>query len=179
MNKYSPQTLKEYEHKSSSNLSLITAGLPSGSTMTSRLIPPSSTTRPNQYFNQNRATDTQPISFSSSKTDTDQSITFSHRTKSDTYLNLSHSDIDELLAALHTLAQYVHTDMDNQSHLLTVSHSKSINHTIENSSQANTPIYQQCCNRRCSISSRRRSLSTDFQPNCSCHPGEIYIDSSM
>ena len=141
MNKYSPQTLKGYEHKSSSNLSLITAGLPSGSNMTSRLIPPSSTTRPNQYFNQNRATDTQPMSFSSSKSDTDQSITFSHRTISDTYLNLSRKDIDELLTALHTLAQYVHTDMDNQSHLLTVPHSKSINQTIETNRRRSLQCY--------------------------------------
>ena len=139
MNKHPLPTAKEYDCKSSSNVSLITAGVPSGSIMTSRLIPPSSTTRPNQYFNQNRATDTQPMSFNSSKSATDQSITFSNRTKSDTYLNLSRKDINDLLAALHTLAQYIHNDMGDESHPLTMPHAKSTDHTIRSSSQSNRP----------------------------------------
>ena len=162
MNKHPLPTTKEYDYKSSSNLSLITAGLPSGSIMTSRLIPPSSATRQNQYFNQNRATDTQPISLHSSKSATDQSITFSNRTKSDTYLNLSRKDIDDLLVALHTLAQYIHHDMGDESRP-----SKSTDHTIKSSSQSNRP----------------RSLSTDREPkhsrhHCqdrmSIHPGGTY-----
>lgn len=166
MNKNLSQVPQKYE----SNFSLKTAGLPSGSIMTSRLIPSPSKTKPNQYFNQNRATDTQPISFNSSKSATDQSITFSHQTISDTYLNLSRKDIDELLTALHTLAQYVHTDTNNQGQSSAVPHSESVNHTIEKSSQANNSIYHQCAN-------RQHSLSTDFCPNYLCHPGEIHISS--
>lgn len=141
MNKYLPPSTKDYDYKSSSNLSLITAGLPSGSIMTPRLIPPSSTTTPNQYFNQNRANDTQPISFNSSKSATDQSHTFSNRTKSDTYLNLSRKDIDDLLAALHTLAQYIHNDTSDESHPSTMPQSKSTNHTIKSSCQTNSPAH--------------------------------------
>lgn len=140
------------DNKSSSNPSLITARFPSDSIMTSRLIQPSSTTN---YLNQNRATDTQPISLNSS-----QSITLSHRSTSDIYLNLSRTDIDDLMTALHTLAQHVQNDLvsnngistdDNQSHPLTMPHSKSTNHTIKSSTEV----------LRYSIRNRRRSLSSD------------------
>jgi hypothetical protein len=95
MNKFPLQTTIVYDNKSSSNPSLITAGFPSSSIMTSRLIQPSSTTKQNYYLNQNRATDTQPMSLNSQKT-------------SDIYLNLSRKDIDDLMTALHTLVQHVY-----------------------------------------------------------------------
>ena len=100
-----------YDNRSSSNPSLITAGLPSSSLMTSRLIQsPSTTTKQNYYFNQNRATDTQPISLHSQS-----HTTLSHRTTSDIYLNLSQKDIDDLMTALHTLAHHVQNDMISNS----------------------------------------------------------------
>jgi len=95
MNKFPLQTTIVYDNKSSSNPSLITAGFPSSSIMTSRLIQPSSTTKQNYYLNQNRATDTQPMSLNSQKT-------------SDIYLNLSRKDIDDLMTALHTLVHHVY-----------------------------------------------------------------------
>jgi hypothetical protein len=125
--------------------------------MTSRLIQPSSTTKQNYYLNQNRATDTQPISSNSQKSDTSQSITLSHRTTSDIYLNLSRKDIDDLMTALHTLAQHVQNDMDeNRSHPFTMFHSKSTNHTMKKSSTEMNPSRYSIRNKR------RRSLSSDY-----------------
>ncbi|CAF5157053.1 unnamed protein product, partial [Rotaria magnacalcarata] len=55
------QTTDEYDNVSGTNPSLITAGLPSGSMMTSHLIQSSPKTKQNHYINQSHATDTQPI----------------------------------------------------------------------------------------------------------------------
>ena len=172
MNKFPRQTTNEYDNKSSSNPSLITAGLPSGSIMTSRIIQPASTTKHNYYLNQNRATDTQPISLDSRKSDDSQSITLSHRTISDTYLNLSRKDIDDLMAALQTLVQCVQNDMDNSNQIsiddnasrpLMMPHAKK-------SVEMNSPSHYHYYHPRCSVRNNRRSLSSDgWRDDCHHH----------
>jgi hypothetical protein len=174
------QTTNEYDHISGSNPSLITACLPSGSIMTSRLIQPPSTITQNHHLNQNRATDTQPITLNSQKTDHSQCTTLSHRTISDTYLNLSRKDINDVMTALYTLAQYVQNDIANQnqqhiipvddieSHHLTMLYSKSTNHTFKSSTQANSSSHHYFYYHpppppppRYSRRNRRHSLSSD------------------
>ncbi|UJR30788.1 hypothetical protein I4U23_018308 [Adineta vaga] len=71
--------------------------------------------------NQNRATDTQPIISNSQQNDVNSDYTIlSHRTISDTYLNLSRKDIDDIMTALHTLAQHLQYDVEsiNQQHMI-------------------------------------------------------------
>lgn len=89
---------KNYGHSSGSTSSLLTVGLPSDSKIISHL---------NHSLNQNQATDTQPVMCNSESDD------FSQCTRlSDTYLNLSRQDINDVLTALHTLAKYVNDDMN-------------------------------------------------------------------
>lgn len=161
MNKNSSQITNKYDNISVSNPSLITAGLPSGSIMTARLIQPSTIIKPNHHLNQNHATDTQPITLPSKNNDNSQYTTLSHRTISDTYLNLSRKDIDDVMTALHTLAYYVQNSIDNknqqdiisiddddkESHPLTMLYSKSSCHHHHRS--------------RYSIRNKRHSLSSD------------------
>jgi hypothetical protein len=164
MNKNSSQTTNKYDNISGSNPSLITAGFPSGSIMTARLIQPSSAIKQNHHLNQNRAIDTQRITLPSEKNDHSQYTILSHRTISDTYLNISRQDIDDVMTALHTLAQYVQNDIDNknprdiipnddnESHPLTMLYSTS-------STQANSSSHHY--HPRYSIGNRRHSLSSD------------------
>jgi hypothetical protein len=165
MNKIPSQTTNEYDNASGTNPSLITAGLPSGSIMTSRFIPPSSTIKQNHHFNQNRATHTQPISIPNSSHNKNSHYTIlSHRTISDTYLNLSRKDINDVMTALHTLAQYVNNqnsqhkipmDDGDDDHYLTTLYSKSTNHTLKSVTQANSSLHYYPRN------SRRHSSSSD------------------
>jgi hypothetical protein len=147
------QTTNEYDNASGTNPSLITAGLPSGSIMASKLIQPSSTIKQNDHFNQNRANHAQSNHISNSLENKNSQYTIlSHQTKSDTYLNLSRKDINDVITALHTLAQYMQTDIgDDEDHHLTTLYSKTTNHT--NSCFHYYPRY--------SIRSRRHSLSSD------------------
>jgi hypothetical protein len=168
MNKISSQTTNLYDNLSGSNPSLLTAGLPSSSIMTARLLQPSSTIKQNHHLNQNRATDTQPMTSNSQQNDNSQYTTLSHRTISDTYLNLSRKDIKDVMIALHTLAQYVQEDVhkmpidDNEGHHLTMLYSKSTNHTLKSSRQANSSSDH---HPRYSIRKRRHSLSSDRRLN--------------
>jgi len=86
---------QQYDHYFESNPSLLTVGFPSDSKIISR--------------NQNRANDTQPIAFNSQTDD----CSLTQQSFSDTYLNLTHQDIDDVLTALHTLAQYVNFDLNS------------------------------------------------------------------
>ncbi|CAF4133109.1 unnamed protein product, partial [Rotaria sordida] len=147
MNKISLQTTNEYDYISGSNPSLITAGLPSGSIMTSHLIQPSLKIKQNHHLNQNQTNNTQPIiTLNSQQNENSQYTIVSHRTISDTYLNLSRKDINDVMIALHTLAECIRYDIDknnsqymipmndSESHQLTMLYSKSTNHTLKNSS---------------------------------------------
>ncbi|CAF2467940.1 unnamed protein product [Rotaria sp. Silwood2] len=176
MNKISLQTTNKYDNISGSNPSLITAGLPSGSIMTTHLIQPSFTIKQNRHLNQNRATDTQPITtLDSQQNDNSQYTIVSNQTISDTYLNLSRKDINDVMIALHTLAKCIRIDIDNknqqyiipiddsESHQLTMLYSKSTNHTLKSSTPANSSSHHYC-NPLHSIRNRRHSLSS----NC-CH----------
>jgi hypothetical protein len=172
MNKNLSQTINEYDNISRSNPSLITAGLPSGSIMTARLIQPLPTIKQNHHLNQNRATDTQPITLTSENHNSQHTI-FSYRTISDTYLNLSRKDIDDVMTALHTLAQYIQNDIismdDNESHSLTKANS-SFHHYYS----YHYPRYL--------IRNRRHSLSSDrcFNPRHHHHViKRIYLCSSL
>jgi len=159
MNKIPLKTTNEYDNISGSNPSLITAGLPSGSIMTNRLIQSSSKIKQNHHFNQNQAT---AIAFQ--KNDHSQCTILSHRTISDTYLNLSRKDINDVMKALHTLARYVKNDINNdENHPLTMLYSKSTNHTFKSSNQANSSshCYYYHHHPRYSIRNRRHSLSSD------------------
>ncbi|CAF0938254.1 unnamed protein product [Rotaria sp. Silwood1] len=176
MNKISLQTTNKYDNISGSNPSLITAGLPSGSIMTTHLIQPSSSVKQNHHLNQNRATDTQPIiTLDSQQNDHSQYTIVSNQTISDTYLNLSRKDINDVMIALHTLAKCIRYDIDNknqqyiipmddnESHQLTMLYSKSTNHTLKSSTPPNSSSHHYC-NRRHSIRNKRHSLSSDH-----CH----------
>ncbi|CAF1601991.1 unnamed protein product, partial [Adineta ricciae] len=154
---------------SDSNPSLLTAGLPSSSIMISQHVLPSSLNN----HNQNHTTDTQLINSNfKSNIDKHDYTKLSHRTVSDTYLNLSRDDIDDIMSALHTLAQYLQYDVDsidqqhmipsddNESHPLTMIFSKESHHSLKSSIQANSsfrhpPRYSLRKDRR------RHSLSSD------------------
>jgi hypothetical protein len=107
----------KHKHASVSNLSLLTAGMPSGSMTTARLL--SSTIANANYrhcpVNQNRASslNTSRHSHSQLLLSTDehcQHAIVSDRTSSDTYLTLSRKDIDDVIDALHTLARCINND---------------------------------------------------------------------
>jgi hypothetical protein len=150
MNTILSQTTNEYDNASDSNPSLITAGLPSGLIMTPRLIQPSLKIKQNHQFNQNRATD---IISNSQQYESSQYTIASHRTLSDTYLNLSRKDIDDVMTALQTLAQCVRGDIesesqqdltsidDNEIHRLTMLYSKSTNQVNSSSHHYYYPQY--------------------------------------
>lgn len=172
MNNIPSQTTNEYDNVSGSNPSLITAGLPSGSRMTSHLRQHSSSIIKRAHTN-----DTQPIiTLDSQYNDHSQSTIVSHRSVSDTYLNLSRKDINDVMTALHTLAQCIHNDMnistpeyiiptnDNESHPLTMLYSKSTNHTLQSSTPANNSFHHKFYPKY-SARHRRRSLSS----NCCYH----------
>lgn len=143
---------------SGSNPSLLTAGLPSSSIMISEHIPPLSLNN----HNQNHTTDTQLINFNSKQNiDKHDYTKLSHRTVSDTYLNLSRKDIDDIMSALHTLAQYLQYDVDsiNQQQMIPSDDNES-HHSLKSSIRANSsfrhpPRYSLRKDRR------RHSLSSD------------------
>ena len=173
MNKIQSQTANKYDKASRSNPSLITAGLPSGSIMTTRLIQPSLTAQQNCDLNQNQAINKQPIIASNS-----QQNVYSHHTAipysttSDTYLNLSCEDIDDVMMALHTLAECIQSDLDNkyqernilidgnESHYLSMLYSRSTNH-IPKSSTLSDRSSRHYDYRRYSIQTERHSLASD------------------
>ena len=165
------QTTNEYDNASGTNPSLITAGLPSGTIMTSGLLQSLPINKQNHYFNQNRANYTHPIEISNSlQNKTSQYSIPSHRTISDTYLNLSRKDINDVMTALHTLAAYVHNDIgtknsqhsipinNNDDHQVTTLYSKTTNHTLKSSTEANSSLHYYP---RYSIRNRRHSSSSD------------------
>lgn len=153
--------MKKHDHITVSNPSLITAGLPSSSIMTTRLIPPPNIIKQNQYLNQNRATDTQPITLSSENTDHSQNINHSYRTISDTYLNLSRKDIDDIMTALHTLVYYIQNSMKDRNREDFIS--------TDNNSLKNSSYYPRY--------SLRHSLSSDryLTKRMYAYPGLIYL----
>lgn len=132
MNNIPSQTTNEYDNISGSNPSLITAGIPSGSIMTPHLFHSFSKTKQHYHINQNRATNQE-------KTNSQYTIN-SNRTKSDTYLNLSRKDIDDVMLALQTLAQCVKHDR-------AMLYSKSTNHTLKSltSSISSSHYYSNHC----------------------------------
>ncbi|CAF3287470.1 unnamed protein product [Rotaria socialis] len=177
MKKISSQTTDEYDNVSGTNPSLITAGLPSGSMITSHLIQSSPKTKQNHHINQNHATDTQPIiTLSSQENDNSQHTIISDRVISDTYLNLSRKDMNDVMVALQTLAQCITNEYtmpmdDSRSHHLSMLYSKSTNHTLKSSTPTNSSSHHCFYSRRCRRNSHyrhhhvkyHRNLVDDFQ----------------
>ena len=169
MNKVSPPITIDKNAAFGSSPSLLTAGLPSGSMMTTPLISPSSLKTKQSYrypVNQNRFTYDQ----------SSQSTVVSHRTTSDTYLTLSRDDINDVMIALHTLARCIQDEYppdrvpirEEDAHRLAMFYAKSTNHTLKTSSQLDGSSGDDDV-RRYFIRRARPSCSSDL------HPGSVTI----
>lgn len=168
MNKVSPPITIDKNAAFASSPSLLTAGLPSGSMMTTPLISRSVETKQSHRYsvNQNRLIYDQ----------SSYSTIVSHRTTSDTYLTLSRDDINDVMIALHTLARCIQDEYppdrvpirEEDAHRLAMLYAKSTNQTLKTSSQLNGSSGDEDV-RRYSIRRARPSCSPDL------HPGSVII----